>query len=100
MNVCSFIDDMIVELSTTDGIVFRFYENRGSMPIPFDGCPFVQLGTEVRECHYGPNRKERKKAQPVWLSYNTICDKIMKRHCIIIENDIFLVFLIIWVTSL
>ncbi|XP_052219339.1 uncharacterized protein LOC127836659 [Dreissena polymorpha] len=34
------------------------------MPIPFDGCPFVQLGTEVRECHYGPNRKERKKAQP------------------------------------
>ncbi|KAH3815571.1 hypothetical protein DPMN_144099, partial [Dreissena polymorpha] len=55
---------MIVELSTTDGIVFRIYENRGFMPIPFDGCPFVQLGTEVRECHYGPNRKERKKAQP------------------------------------
>ncbi|XP_052278193.1 uncharacterized protein LOC127876766 isoform X1 [Dreissena polymorpha] len=52
------------ELSTKDGVVFRFEEMRGSMPIPFDGCPFVQLGTEVRECHHGPNRKETKKTQP------------------------------------
>ena len=31
--------------------------------IPFDGTPFVVLGTEVRECHQGPDRHVKDKSK-------------------------------------
>lgn len=29
---------------------------KGDVKIPFDGVPFVIIGTELRECQHGPNR--------------------------------------------
>ena len=33
---------------------------RGEIPIGMDGVPFVTLGSEVRECQYGPDRSRPK----------------------------------------
>jgi hypothetical protein len=48
----------------------------GDEVVPFDGIPFVILGFDVRECHFGPDRNEKKKKifqlEKVCLAYHFI----------------------------
>lgn len=48
--------------------------------IPYDGCPFICLGSELRECHHGPQRHNKTK---VWRKEFFI---IIWKHVKVIYN--------------
>lgn len=52
---------LLLDVQSVDGFLIKFEDTRGEVPVAYDGVPFIQLGTEVRECHQGPDRKKKRK---------------------------------------
>ena len=50
-----------------EGWSIKFEDIRGAVPIPYDGVPFIQLGSETRECQYGPDRNRNRKKKDMIL---------------------------------
>ncbi|KAL4233952.1 hypothetical protein ACF0H5_005607 [Mactra antiquata] len=60
----------VFDVHSFDGTTIKFEDKHGEVPICYDGIPWILIGTEVRECHNGPNRRE-----------NNGLMKTMNDHC-------------------
>lgn len=67
------------DVEETDLNHILWEDSRGDVKIDYTGVPFAIVGTEVRECRYGPDRKKKKVcidyAVPIIL-YKKKCPKI------------------------